>query len=45
MKPLGSLTRKARSWYVWGDKIPKKFRRYFNKAVRAMFKRKDKNDI
>jgi hypothetical protein len=38
MKPYGSLANKAKQWYYWGDKIPKKFRRYFNKAARKLFK-------
>lgn len=38
MKPYGSLNRKARTWYVWGDKIPKRFRRYYNKATRSLLK-------
>lgn len=37
MKPYGSYNRKARSWFLWGDRIPTKLRRYFNKATRKLF--------
>lgn len=42
MRPLGSQSKKAR-WYFWGDKIPTRFRRYYNRAVRGMFKKQDNN--
>lgn len=42
MKPYGSYNRKSRKWYVWGDKIPKKFRKYYNKATRMLLKAFDK---
>lgn len=38
MKPYGSMNKKARQWWFWGDKIPAKFRRYFNKATRSFLK-------
>lgn len=40
MKPYGSYNRKSRSWYLWDDKIPKKLRKYFNKATRSLLKSK-----
>lgn len=39
MKPYGSINRKSRSWYLWGDKLPKRKRRYFNKATRGLLKK------
>ncbi len=39
MKPLGSISNKAKSWYIWGDKLSKKFRIYYNKAARGFLKR------
>ena len=44
MKPYGSFSNKARSWWVWGDKIPSKLRRYYNKATRKLFKKQLKNE-
>lgn len=40
MRPYGSLNKKSKSWYLWGDKIPTKFRRYFNKATRKILNKK-----
>ena len=39
MKPYGSYNNKSKSWTIWGDKIPRKFRRYFNKSTRKLFKK------
>lgn len=39
MKPYGSYNRKSRQWTIFEDKIPKRFRRYFNKATRALFRK------
>ena len=41
MKPYGSLNKKAKKWCFWGDKIPTKFRRYYNKATRKILNKID----